>query len=177
MQPAHLLLFLKQAMTVAYKANLKIIASSFARRMLELNPKPDWSTQARKVMQLCDQSPTNAFEVNYDERNPFVVCGESMVPIYRGSAVLQCSYCKAAPARAQGQALQRVQARLGRRRRRRLWRLLAVVREWRDARPVRRPLSAAAAAAPAGVGGGRWVRTGGDGRSGRAGVSTTKTKT
>ena len=37
-------------------------------------------------MQLCDQSPTNAFEVNYDERNPFVVCGESMVPIYRGSA-------------------------------------------------------------------------------------------
>jgi len=96
MQPAHLLLFLKQAMTVAYKANLKIIASSFARRMLELNPKPDWSTQARKVMQLCDQSPTNAFEVNYDERNPFVVCGESMVPIYRGSAVLQCSYCKAA---------------------------------------------------------------------------------
>ena len=43
MQPAHLLLFLKQAMTVAYKANLKIVASSFARRMLELNPKPDWS--------------------------------------------------------------------------------------------------------------------------------------
>ena len=51
--------------------------------------------QARKVVQLCDANPTDAFALDYDERNPFVVCNKTYVPIYRGTALLSCSYCKA----------------------------------------------------------------------------------
>jgi len=96
LQPAHTMLALKMAMTAAYKLKNFNTASSFARRLLELNPKQEISTQARKVIQLCDANPGDAVPLSYDERNPFVVCGASFVPIYRGSALVRCSYCKAA---------------------------------------------------------------------------------
>merc|ERR1711998_506568 len=83
-------------MTAAFKFKLLKSASSFARRLLELNPRPDISTQARKVIQLGEATPTDAFEYAYDERNPFVLCNATMVPIYRGSALVRCTYCKAA---------------------------------------------------------------------------------
>ena len=41
-------------------------------------------------------NPTDAFEYRYDERNPFVVCNGSMLPIYRGSALVRSTYSKAA---------------------------------------------------------------------------------
>ena len=95
LQPAHTMLSLNSAMKIAFKAKQLATASSFARRLLELNPKPEIATQARKVIQLCDANPTDAFELKYDERNPFVVCNGSFEPIYRGSAVVNCTYCKA----------------------------------------------------------------------------------
>ena len=52
--------------------------------------------QARKVIQLGEANPTDAFEYRYDERNPFVVCNGSMLPIYRGSALVRSTYSKAA---------------------------------------------------------------------------------
>ena len=96
LQPAHTMLALKMAMTAAYKNKLFNYASSFARRLLELNPKQEISTQARKVIQLCDANPTDAFKLDYDERNPFVICPISFVPIYRGSQMVRCTYCKSA---------------------------------------------------------------------------------
>ena len=54
------------------------------------------SLQARKVIQLAEANPTDAFEYRYDERNPFVVCNGSMLPIYRGSALVRSTYSKAA---------------------------------------------------------------------------------
>jgi len=96
LQPAHTMLSLKMAMTAAYKLKNFNTASSFARRLLELNPKQEISTQARKVIQLCDANPGEAVPLAYDERNPFVICGASFVPIYRGSALVRCPYCKAA---------------------------------------------------------------------------------
>jgi len=96
LQASHTMLSLRSAMTAAFKLKLLKSASSFARRLLELNPRPDISTQARKVIQICEATPTDAFEYRYDERNPFVVCNVSMVPIYRGSALIRCTYCKAA---------------------------------------------------------------------------------
>mgnify|MGYP002630633666 CR=1 FL=1 len=48
------------------------------------------------MIQLGDASPNDAFEYRYDERNPFVVCNASLIPIYRGSALVRCTYCKAA---------------------------------------------------------------------------------
>lgn len=95
LQPAHTMLSLNSAMKIAFKAKELSTASSFARRLLELNPKPEIATQARKVIQLCDANPTDAFELQYDERNPFVICNSTFLPIYRGSPVINCSYCKA----------------------------------------------------------------------------------
>jgi len=95
LQPMHSILTLKLAMSAAYRLQLFMSAGSFARRLLELNPKPDVSTQARKVIQKSEQSPTDAFEFDYDERNPFVLCNAEMVPIYRGSPLVRCTLCKA----------------------------------------------------------------------------------
>lgn len=45
LQASHTMLSLRSAMTAAYKLKLLRSASSFARRLLELNPRPDISTQ------------------------------------------------------------------------------------------------------------------------------------
>ena len=95
LQPSHTMLSLRSAMTAAFKLKLLNSAASFARRLLELNPKPDISTQARKVIQLAEANPTDAFEYAYDERNPFVLCNADFTPIYRGSPLVRCTYCKA----------------------------------------------------------------------------------
>ena len=95
LSPAHTLLSLRSAMTMAYKLKLFKSAGSFARRLLELNPKPDIATTARKIVQVAESNPTDEFEFDYDERNPFVVCAADLVPIYRGSALVRCSLCKA----------------------------------------------------------------------------------
>ena len=60
-----------------------------------MNPKPDLATQARKVIQLSEQQPGDAFKYEYDERNPFVLCNATLTPIYRGSALTRCCLCKA----------------------------------------------------------------------------------
>ena len=95
LQAPHVLLSLRSAMTAAFKLKLLNSAAGFARRLLELNPKPDISTQARKVIQLAEATPTDAFTYAYDERNPFVLCNADFTPIYRGSALVRCTYCKA----------------------------------------------------------------------------------
>lgn len=79
LQPKHAGLALKLAMSAAYKHKLLTSAGAFARRLLELNPNPDVATQARKVIQLSEQNPGDAFDFAYDERNPFVLCNAEMV--------------------------------------------------------------------------------------------------
>jgi coatomer protein complex subunit alpha (xenin) len=105
LQPSHTMLSLRSAMTAAFKLKLLKSASSFARRLLELNPKPEISTQARKVIQLAEAAPTDAFDYSYDERNPFVLCNAEFVPIYRGSPLLRCTFCKAAFSMSHGRSL------------------------------------------------------------------------
>eukprot|EP01097_Dermamoeba_algensis_P008007 TRINITY_DN5184_c0_g2_i1.p1 TRINITY_DN5184_c0_g2~~TRINITY_DN5184_c0_g2_i1.p1 ORF type:complete len:749 (+),score=225.86 TRINITY_DN5184_c0_g2_i1:1466-3712(+) len=94
LQPVHLMLALRSAMVISYKANCFAAASSFARRLLELNPKPDIATQARQVVKACESKPNNDIKINYDERNPFATCGISYVPIYKGHPVVQCPFCE-----------------------------------------------------------------------------------
>jgi len=96
MQPAHAILSLRSAMTVAYKMRNFNAAASFSRRLLDLHPKAEIATQARKVLQLCEQNPGDAVPLEYDDRNPFVVCNASFTPIYKGSKLERCSYCGAA---------------------------------------------------------------------------------
>ena len=96
LQPVHLVLALRSAMNSSFKIKNYGMAGSFARRLLELNPKAEVANQARKVAKLCERTPVDQQNVNYDSRNPFVLCGTSHYPIYQGTPVSRCPYCSAA---------------------------------------------------------------------------------
>ncbi|PWA72470.1 coatomer subunit alpha-3 [Artemisia annua] len=90
----HLRLALSNAMTVCYKAGNLITASNFARRLLETNPTAENQMKtARSVMQAAEKNMQDKMQLNYDFRNPFVVCGATYVPIYRGQKDVLCPYC------------------------------------------------------------------------------------
>src|SRR5690606_30404433 len=70
-------------------------AASFGRRLLELSPKNEIASEARKVIRFAESNPRDENTLNYDERNPFVVCGISYTPIYKNKPVVNCPYCGA----------------------------------------------------------------------------------
>ena len=75
--------------------------------------------QIHKILQACDKNPTDVHKLQYDEFNPFTLCGNSCKPIYRWSilwnwqsvsvlALPVCTPCKASatmPAIITGQLL------------------------------------------------------------------------
>ncbi|TYI37735.1 hypothetical protein ES332_A03G234300v1 [Gossypium tomentosum] len=93
LQMPHLRLALRNAMTICCKAKNLATAANFARRLLETNPNENHSKAARQVLQVSERNMTDASELNYDFRNPFVTCGATYVPIYRGQKDLSCPYC------------------------------------------------------------------------------------
>ncbi|KAG6422669.1 hypothetical protein SASPL_113046 [Salvia splendens] len=94
LQPPHLRLALASAMTVCFKAKNLSTAANFARRLLESNPaNENQARQARQVLQAAERNMTDATQLNYDFRNPFVICGATYVPIYRGQRDVTCPYC------------------------------------------------------------------------------------
>lgn len=90
LQPVHLILTLRTALNLFFKLNNYKTAASFARRILELGPKPEVAAQTRKILAACEKTPTDAHELKYDEHNPFDICAASYVPIYRGRPVVKC---------------------------------------------------------------------------------------
>ncbi|XP_047312007.1 coatomer subunit alpha-1-like [Impatiens glandulifera] len=94
LQMPHLRLALQNAMTVCFKAKNLATASNFARRLLETNPTNDKQAKmARQVLQASEKGMNDASRLNYDFRNPFVICGSTYVPIYRGQKDVSCPYC------------------------------------------------------------------------------------
>ncbi|MQL80255.1 hypothetical protein Taro_012713 [Colocasia esculenta] len=95
LQKGHLRLVLISAMTVCFKGGNFATAANFARMLLETNPTSEaQAKKARQVLQACGDKPDSA-QLNYDFRNPFVVCGATYVPIYRGQKDVSCPYCGA----------------------------------------------------------------------------------
>ena len=41
------------------------------------------SLQTRKILQACDKNLTDTHKLQYDEHNPFTVCGATYKPLYR----------------------------------------------------------------------------------------------
>jgi len=39
--------------------------------------------QTRKILAVCEKTPTDACDLKYDEHNPFDICAASYMPIYR----------------------------------------------------------------------------------------------
>ncbi|XP_039141352.1 coatomer subunit alpha-3-like [Dioscorea cayenensis subsp. rotundata] len=94
LQKIHARLVLTSAMTICFKAGNYATASNFARMLLENSPTEPQAKKARQVLQACgDKKDTQ--QLNYDFRNPFVVCGATLVPIYRGQKDMSCPYCGA----------------------------------------------------------------------------------
>ncbi|XP_048236489.1 coatomer subunit alpha-like [Haliotis cracherodii] len=90
LQPVHLILTLRTALNLFFKLKNYKTAASFARRLLELGPKPDVATQTRKILAACEKNPVDEHELKYDQHNPFDICGATFVPIYRGKPVVKC---------------------------------------------------------------------------------------
>ncbi|CAI9116850.1 OLC1v1018116C1 [Oldenlandia corymbosa var. corymbosa] len=94
LQAPHARLALMNAMSVSYRAKNMITAATFARRLLETNPpNEDQAKKARQVLAAAEKDMNDVSQLNYDFRNPFVVCGATYVPIYRGQKDVTCPYC------------------------------------------------------------------------------------
>ncbi|CAM8968901.1 unnamed protein product [Rhodiola kirilowii] len=94
LQLPHLRLALLNAMTVCYKSKNLSTSANFARRLLETNPTiENQAKTARQVLQAAEKNMHDSVELNYDFRNPFVICGATCVPIYRGQKDVTCPYC------------------------------------------------------------------------------------
>ena len=92
--PVHQMLTLRTAATISFKLKNLKMASSFARRLLELGPKPDMAMNAKKIIQASGNDPKEN-PVNYDERNPFKICAATFQPIYRGKPNVVCPFTQA----------------------------------------------------------------------------------
>ncbi|CAG4993493.1 unnamed protein product [Colias eurytheme] len=95
LQPVHQILTLRTALNMFFKLKNFRTAASFARRLLELGPRPEVAQQARKILQACEKTPTDEHQLLYDEHNPFNICGISYKPIYRGKPEEKCPLCGA----------------------------------------------------------------------------------
>jgi coatomer protein complex subunit alpha (xenin) len=95
LQPIHASLSLRSAMTLFFKMKNFNAAAGFCRRLLDLNPPAKVAQQAKQVLQACERTPGDEVELNYDSRNPFVVCAGTFVPIYRGTTSASCPCCGA----------------------------------------------------------------------------------
>eukprot|EP01080_Neovahlkampfia_damariscottae_P002084 gene2084-1956_t len=90
----HLMLSLVSTMTVHYKAENFSTAAGFAKRLKKLSPPAKLEQQANFVLQAATKNSTNKFDdLNYEPKNPFVICSASLTPIYAGSESINCSYC------------------------------------------------------------------------------------
>uniref|UniRef100_A0A1D1YPU5 Coatomer subunit alpha n=1 Tax=Anthurium amnicola TaxID=1678845 RepID=A0A1D1YPU5_9ARAE len=95
LQIGHLRLVLISAMTICFKGGNFGTAANFSRMLLDTNPTSEaHAKKARQVLQTCGDKPDST-QLNYDFRNPFVVCGATFVPIYRGQKDVSCPYCGA----------------------------------------------------------------------------------
>eukprot|EP01043_Picozoa_sp_COSAG02_P031635 COSAG02_NODE_2074_length_9929_cov_698.467955_7_plen_342_part_00 len=93
LQAAHLSLALTVAMKALHGINNHQDAGAVARRLLEMNPNPKTAQQAKQVLQVSDRNPRNESKLDYDSRNPFVVCCEELKPIFKGNPMTKCAMC------------------------------------------------------------------------------------
>ncbi|KAK2540018.1 Copa [Columba livia] len=95
LQPVHMILVLRTALNLFFKLKNFKTAATFARRLLELGPKPEVAQQTRKILSACEKNPTDTYQLNYDMHNPFDICASSYRPIYRGKPVEKCPLSRA----------------------------------------------------------------------------------
>jgi coatomer protein complex subunit alpha (xenin) len=88
LQPVHLVLALRSAMTTFVKAKCNATAGVFARRLRESAPGTVDARvleQAKRIEDAGNRSGADAVEIDYDHFSTFGVCAASLSPIYPGS--------------------------------------------------------------------------------------------
>ena len=91
--PSHELLALQSSMRLAMKLKNFITAKSLIQRLLDLSPPEKIAAPAKQYLQTAISNPSNELEIDYNDRNPFVVCSKSHKPIYRGKSSVTCPIC------------------------------------------------------------------------------------
>ncbi|GAN06302.1 coatomer protein complex, subunit alpha [Mucor ambiguus] len=95
MQTPHLQLALRQAAKQAFKLKNFRTASLFCTRLLDLAPPKKIANEARQILAVCGRNLKDEVQLDYDQYNPFVVCGITYEPIYKGSPKVSCPFCQA----------------------------------------------------------------------------------
>ena len=92
----HRILSLRSAMSLTYKIRNFLLASVFARHLIELEQSPtEATTQARKLLQICAKTPTDEVNLDFDDQRPFRICAASYTPIYEDQPTISCPLCGA----------------------------------------------------------------------------------
>lgn len=95
LQPIHTILTLRTAVNLMFKLRNFKTCANMCRRLLEMGPQPEVSQQIRKILTVCEKDPNDQHKLDYDEHNPFSVCGYTFKPLYRGKANVKCPLCAA----------------------------------------------------------------------------------
>lgn len=95
LQPVHTILTLRTAVNLMFKLKNYKTCSNMCRRLLEMGPQSDVAQQIRKILLVCEKDSNDQQKLEYDEHNPFSVCGYAYKPIYRGKASAKCPFCLA----------------------------------------------------------------------------------
>lgn len=94
--PSHVRLVLQSAMRVTSKGENFGTCKTICQRLIDTAPPEKIAKQAQQMLAICNQKQNaNKHKIDFDERNPFVVCAMSMKPIYRGKQSIQCPFCGA----------------------------------------------------------------------------------
>ncbi|KAJ1822074.1 hypothetical protein LPJ60_002232 [Coemansia sp. RSA 2675] len=100
----HEKLTLRLAMNTAYKHKCFRAAGGLAQRLADLLPEQTVAgnrsaqqirDKALTMVSTCDLKSRDSLPIDYDARNPLVVCAASHTPILGGEATVNCSYCQA----------------------------------------------------------------------------------
>lgn len=93
LQPTHVQLALRSAMSVFSKSGNHATAAVFARRLIDASPgDAKVITQARSVLAQGDRNPRDAHEITYDHFTTFDICPKTLTPIYQGSPAVISAY-------------------------------------------------------------------------------------
>ncbi|GAA5989503.1 hypothetical protein JCM10908_000505 [Rhodotorula pacifica] len=89
LQPAHLQLALRLAMTTFSKAKNYPTAALFAQKLLDLHPAATVVQQANTVLASANRFPRDAVEIDYDVHQAFDICPASLTPIYANANAVE----------------------------------------------------------------------------------------
>jgi coatomer protein complex subunit alpha (xenin) len=99
LRPAHLVLALRSAMTLAFKLKQVGLSARMAQRLIDLNPGESIAAQAQKVLAVAasqhHQSLGPVLDLQYDDHLDFDLDAAKFAPIYLGQPALECPHCGA----------------------------------------------------------------------------------